>query len=69
MADPFNQLEVGQKEKEVDINQNFSKVYLGEFANDATANGENPFQGSMYFNTTSSKLRILGTDSVWRNAA
>lgn len=69
MATTFTQLEVGQKQKEATINTNFSKIYLGELADDTAADALTPVHGSTYFNTTSSKLRVLGTDDVWRNAA
>jgi len=69
-------LEVGQKEKEVTINTNFTTMdatpkFLGRLAaNPATTTGT-PL-GSTYFNTATSKLVCLTqiTPSViWSNAA
>lgn len=65
-------LEVGQKEKEVTINTNFASIdakvirYLGEFASDPNTSGIVP--GCTYFNTSSSKLKVLKTDFTWVNA-
>lgn len=68
-------LEVGQKEKEVTINTNFSALdaipkYLGDLVADPTVLTTIPL-GSTYYNTTSSKLRVLRnkTGPVWSNAA
>lgn len=66
-------LEVGQKEKEVTINTNFTLLdqkiprYLGELATDPTSSGV--IAGSTYFNTQTSKLKVLKTDGSWVNAA
>lgn len=62
-------LEVGQKEKEVTINTNFSSIdakiirYLGEFASDPNTSGI--VAGCTYFNTTSGKLKTLNSSSAW----
>lgn len=68
-------LEVGQKEKEVTINENFTLLdavpkYLGDLASDPTVLTTIPL-GSTYYNTTSSKLRVLRnkTGPVWSNVA
>ena len=68
-------LEVGQKEKEVTINTNFTTLdaipkYLGDLTADPTVLTKVPV-GSTYYNTTSSKLRVLRnkTGPVWANAA
>lgn len=66
-------LDVGQKEKEVTINTNMalldSKVpkYLGEYTTDPAASGL--AFGSTYYNTTSSKLKVLKTNTTWVNVA
>lgn len=68
-------LEVGQKEKEVTINTNFTTLdaipkYLGDAASDPTPTTTIPV-GSTYYNTGSSKLKVLrskGPD-VWSVAA
>jgi hypothetical protein len=65
-------MEVGQKDKTTTINSNMNLLdvvpkYLGELAADpATTNV--PF-GSTYYNTVSSKLRVLRTNAVWVNVA
>jgi hypothetical protein len=62
-------LEVGQKEKEITINTNFelidSKVirFLGDLASAPVTSGIPP--GSMYFNTTTSKINILRENLTW----
>ena len=69
-------LEVGQKEKEVTINTNFTTLdatpkYLGDLASDPASVSTTPI-GSTYFNTGSSKLRVLRAKTptvVWANAA
>ncbi len=59
-------LEIGQKNKETTINDNFSKSvpkFLGEFASDpATAD---LFPGVTYFNTTLLTTKQLSTAKVW----
>jgi len=68
-------LEVGQKEKEVTINTNFTLLdvvpkWLGRLSGDPATSGV-PL-GSSYFNTSTNKLRVLTqlTPSViWANAA
>ena len=68
-------LEVGQKEKEVTINTNFSALdavpkYLGDLAAAPTDLTKIPV-GSTYFNTATSKLVVLRnkTGPVWSPAA
>lgn len=66
-------LEVGQKEKEVTINTALTDIdtkvvrYLGEAASDPAVLGVAP--GSTYYNTTSSKLKVLKSNSTWVNVA
>lgn len=66
-------LEVGQKDKEVTINQAFTDIdtkvvrYLGESATDLSVTGV--AAGSTYYNTTSSKLKVLKSNSTWVNVA
>lgn len=66
-------LEVGQKEKEVTINTNFTLLdqkvprYLGELATDPGVSGIS--YGSTYYNTSTSKLKVLKTNGTWVNAA
>lgn len=66
-------LEVGQKEKEVTINSALTAIdtkiprYLGEAASDPATTGVPA--GSTYFNTTSSKLKVLKSNSTWANVA
>lgn len=69
MATTFIDLIVGQKEKEVTINNNFAQVprYLGELSADPAIT--NVSFGSTYYNTTTSKLLVLKTTGVWVNAA
>lgn len=69
MATQFELLEVGQGSKEALINSNFAQVprYLGELATDP-ATLDVAF-GSTYFNTATSKLKLLKTNSTWVNAA
>ena len=68
-------LEVGQKEKEVTINTNFSTLdntpkYLGDLASAPTDLTKIPV-GSTYYNTATSKLQVLRnkTGPVWSNVA
>lgn len=69
MATEFQVLEVGQGNKEALINTNFAQVprYLGELATDPLTLDVS--HGSTYFNTTTSKLKVLKTDNTWVNAA
>lgn len=66
-------LEVGQKEKEVTINTNMSLIdaavpkFLGQFASDPSPTGK--VVGSTYWNTGSTKLRVLIDSTTWVNAA
>lgn len=66
-------LEVGQKEKEVTINQAFTNIdtkvirYLGEAASDPSPTGVTA--GSTYYNTSSSKLKVLKSNATWVNVA
>lgn len=68
MATTFEQLDPGQGNKEALINSNFAQVpkYLGEFAT-APATLDVP-HGSTFYNTTTSKLMVLRTNSTWVNA-
>jgi hypothetical protein len=69
-------LEVGQKEKEVTINTNFTTLdntpkYLGDLASDPASVATTPV-GSTYYNTATSKLKVLRSKSptvVWSNVA
>ncbi len=68
-------LEVGQKEKEVTINENFTSLdvipkYLGDLAADPSVITTVPV-GSTYFNTSTSKLRVLRnkTGPIWSDVA
>lgn len=69
MATEFQVLEVGQGSKEALINTNFAQVprYLGELAADPATT--DVAHGSTYFNTTTSKLKVLKTDNTWVNVA
>lgn len=69
MATQFEILEIGQGNKEALINTNFAQVprYLGELATDP-ATLDVAF-GSTYFNTATSKLKVLKTDSTWVNVS
>lgn len=66
-------LEVGQKEKEVTINDNMTAIdtkvlrYLGEATSDPVTTGV-PY-GSTYYNTSTSKLKVLKTNGSWANVA
>lgn len=66
-------LEVGQKDKEVTINTNMQLLdlkiprYLGELTTDPTSSGV--AYGSTYYNTSTSKLKVLRTTGTWVNAA
>ena len=66
-------LEVGQKDKEVTINTALQSIdnkvirYLGEFATDPNTSGVVP--GCTYFNTATSKLKVLKSNSSWVNVA
>lgn len=67
-------LEIGQKEKEVTINTNFTTLdntpkYLGDLAADPASVDTTPL-GSTYYNTTTSKLKVLRQKTpsvVWSN--
>ena len=65
-------MEVGQKDKTVTINDNMDILdnvpkYLGELSSDpAITNIPN---GSTYYNTTASKLKVLRTTGTWVNVA
>lgn len=69
----LTQLEVGQKEKEVVINQNFTDLdakiirFLGDLAADPATTGV--AQGSTYFNTQTNKLKVLRATGTWVNVA
>lgn len=69
----LTQLEVGQKEKEVVINQNFTDLdakiirFLGDLAADPATTGV--AQGSTYFNTQTNKLKVLRATGAWVNVA
>lgn len=69
MATTFQQLDPGQGSKEQLINNNFAQVprYLGEFAV-APSPVDMP-TGSTFYNTATSKLMVLRTNSTWVNAA
>ncbi len=69
MATTFQQLDPGQGSKEQLINNNFAQVpkYLGELAANPAIDGVPA--GSTYFNTTTSKLMVLRTNSTWANVA
>lgn len=69
MTTTFQQLDPGQGGKEQLINENFAQVpkYLGESTSDPTPT-DVP-HGSTYFNTTTSKLKVLRTNSTWVNVA
>ena len=66
-------LEVGQKEKETTINGNMTKLdqkvprYLGDLASDPVTTGVPA--GSTYFNTGTSKLRVLRANNTWAYVA
>ena len=66
-------IEVGQKEKEVTINTNFTAIdskvpkYLGELGADPVTTGIPA--GSTYFNSAQNKLKVLKTTGTWVNAA
>jgi hypothetical protein len=66
-------LEVGQKEKETTINGNMTKLdqkvlrYLGDLASDPATTGVPA--GSTYYNTATSKLKVLRANNTWANAA
>ena len=68
-------LEVGQKEKEVTINTNFTTLdVVPKYLGDLTANPTDLTQipvGSTFYNTSTSKLVVLRnkTGPVWSNVA
>ena len=69
-------LEIGQKEKEITINTNFTTMdntpkYLGDLAADPAGVTTTPL-GSTYYNTTASKLKVLRQKTpsvIWSNVA
>lgn len=69
-------LEVGQKEKEVTINTNFTTMdntpkYLGDLAADPASVTTTPL-GSTYYNTVALKLKVLRQKTpsvIWSNVA
>lgn len=66
-------LEVGQREKEVTINENMASIdakvirFLGDLPADPATTGIS--KGSTYFNTTTSKLKVLRANNTWVNVA
>lgn len=65
-------LEVGQKEKEVTINEGFQNIdlkvkgktgWLGKLASDPAPTSA--MIGSFYYNTTSSKVKLLIDATTW----
>jgi hypothetical protein len=69
-------LEVGQKEKEVTLNTDLTQIdtYVGalpRFLGDATTDPSTTGvpAGSTYYNTATSKLRVLRASLAWANAA
>jgi len=63
-------IETGQKDKSTTINTNMDLIdalpqYLGELASDPAIVGVS--YGSTYYNTGSSKLKVLKTDDTWIN--
>ena len=65
-------LEIGQKDKETTINEAFTKfdaaiggrlVWLGKLASDPTPSAA--LVGSMYFNTTTNKTKLLIDATTW----
>lgn len=62
-------LEVGQKEKEATINENMNLIdnkvprFLGDLATDPSTTGIP--KGSTYFNTATSKLKVLRANNTW----
>ena len=67
-------LEVGQREKEATINEGFAKIdaqvgklFLGDLASDPATTGLKA--GVTYFNTTTSKLKVLRGNLTWVNVA
>ena len=65
-------LDVGQKEKEVTINTNFALIdstvtrFLGDLASDPATTGL--AKGTTYFNTATSRLKVLRGTNVWVNS-
>lgn len=64
-------LEKGQKEKEVTINTNMAIIdsasFQGKFTTDPSPTGLKP--GATYYNTATSKLKVLIDATNWANAA
>ena len=66
-------LDVGQKEKEATINTNFTLIdekvprFLGDLASDPSVSGLP--KGSTYYNTATTKLKVLRQNNTWANAA
>ena len=69
MATEFVQLEVKDRHKVNILNNNFDVVprYLGELASDPATTGVP--EGSTYYNTTGSKLKVLKSTLTWVNVA
>lgn len=70
----LTKLEIGQKEKEATINENYDKIdaavgqrgrYLGDLATDPTPSAA--LVGARYFNTTSNAFRTLRNATTWVN--
>jgi hypothetical protein len=67
------QLEVGQTSKEATINAALVQIdtivprYLGDLASDPATTGV--AKGSTYYNTATSKLKVLRANMTWANAA
>lgn len=70
-------LEAGQREKEAIINDGFTKIDTAiagildtKMLTDATVDYAPTYPpGTMYFNTSTNKLRVLRSSLVWANAA
>lgn len=70
----LTKLEIGQKEKEATINENYDKIdaavgqrarYLGDLATDPAPSAA--LVGARYFNTTSNVFRTLRNATTWVN--
>ena len=70
-------LEVGQREKEATINDSLTKIDTAiaaiqdskMLADQAADPAGTYIAGTMYFNTTTSKLRVVRSNLIWANAA